>query len=612
MAAAKNVGFAYGFNVHDEDATIHASRPDTDDIPEAGHLVRDIIYGSNFVASHIVHFYHLAALDFVDASQDGLGLNKGPLCPRYGPTPGAVDYGYYYRFGTLVTKFLTAKYVLALQFRRMCNQIGGLWGGRAPFIQGLTPGGASPSVSQEAIDKTRELLYEGGVGGTPTAPAAGTILAFIGTPFDFANYVGNTTVLDFSNLPIVGTTTDPATPFAGSHLFDVVAAASFYPEYFWLGNAYERFLAYGVFEKGDLANAIGDNRLLSRGRKNTGAKYSNQTGVLPATFSGPKPAEWQPALQQNVLENIESSHYLYNGGKGGWKQPLQGETTPEPRRIPNPQIGDPAYPDKGAYSWIKSPRYKDTADGLGPAVPYEAGPLARMQVNGDYYAGILYDLGAMGTSAALPFTNGVTIPLGPFAGVPLPQYGAPGPNLGAIFTGMGTMPDLGPAGYNLTYTGGSCLDRYAARQLECWKVANAMVGWLNRLEAQVGAETSTTRDGGGADKYYSSSYGWTEAPRGALGHWMKTNMSTGKIENYQCVVPSTWNASPRDSFGVPGPAEKAMEDVFVKDTDHPLEILRVSHSWDFCTACAVHLVKKNGRGKTEEKTIYIDPAPTCG
>ena len=536
------------------------------------------------------------------------------MCPRYGPSPGAADYGYYYRFGTLVTSFLTAKYVLALTYRRMCNQIGGLWGGRAPFIQGLTPGGASPSISQDAINKTGDLLYRGpGHTGTPSAPAPGTILAFIGHPTDFANYVTNSTVADFSNLPIVGTVTDAGTPYAGTMMFDVVAAASFYPEYFWLGNAYERFLAYGVFEDGDPANAIGDRRLLSRGRKNTGAKYSNQTGILPATFSGPKPAEWQQVFQGDIFENIESSHYLYNGGKGGWKQPLSGETSPEPRRTPTGPTGFEAY------SWIKSPRYKDLADPLGPAVPYEVGPLARMQVNGDYYAGILYDLGAMGYNPALPAStpDGVTIPAGPFAGVKLPRYGDPGPNLGAIpaFAGMGFLPDLGPAGYNLTYTGGSCLDRYAARQIECWKVANAMASWLLRLNTMVGAVTSITRtpaSQGGTDKYYSQSYGMTEAPRGALSHWMNTNMTTGKIENYQCVVPSTWNASPRDSFGTPGPAEKAMEDVFVKDINNPLEILRVSHSWDFCTACAVHLVQKKGNGKTVEKTIHIDPAPTGG
>jgi len=321
------------------------NRPDTDDIPEAGHLVRDVIYGSNFVASHLVHFYHLAALDFVDVANVGLGLNKGPFCPRYGPNPGDSTYPYYYRIPANVSAYLTAQYVVALKFRRVCNQIGGLWGGRAPFIQGLTPGGCSPSVSQEAIDKSRELLYEGGVGGTPSAPAPGTILKFIGTPFDFANFV-NLEGGDLGKLPPYAGG-DGSSQYAGTMMFDVVAAACFYPEYFWLGNAYERFLAYGVFEQGDPANAIGDNRLLSRGRKNTGAKYSNQTGVLPATFSDPKPAEWQPALQQDVFESVANSHYLYNGGMGGWKNPTQGETTPEARRVPT-------HPTHAAYSWIKS------------------------------------------------------------------------------------------------------------------------------------------------------------------------------------------------------------------------------------------------------------------
>lgn len=595
MAAAKNVGFAYGFNVHDEDATLYPN-PAKDDIPEAGHLVRDVIYGSNYVASHLVHFYHLAAADFVDVANVGLGLNKGPFCPRYGPNPGDSLYPYYYRIPTVISQYLTAQYVIALKIRRICNQIGGLWGGRAPFIQGLTPGGASPSVSQDAIDKSREILYEGGVGGTPSAPAPGTVLAFVGTPFDFAAWVTDTGG-DTTKLPIVGDGT-----YGGTMMFDVVAAAVFYPEYFWYGNAYERFLAYGVFEQGDTANAIGDNRLFSRGRKNTGAKYSNQTGVLPATFSAAKPAEWQSVLQENVFENIESSHYLYNGGKGGWKQPLQGETTPEPRRTPTGPTGFEAY------SWIKSPRYKDFSDPIGPGVPYEVGPLARMQVNGDYYAGILYDLGVLGGA------DGVTIPVGPFAGVKLPKYGDPGPDLQAIFPSgtFGFMPNLGPAGYNLTYTGGSSLDRYAARQIECWKVANALVGWLSRLEAQVGAVTSLTRKPDQGDKYYPQSYGWTEAPRGALGHWMTTDMNTGKISNYQCVVPSTWNASPRDALGTAGPAEKAMEDIYVKDILNPLEVLRVSHSWDFCTACAVHLVKKDGSKVKEENRFTMEPAPTGG
>jgi Ni,Fe-hydrogenase I large subunit len=595
LAAAKNVGFAYGFNVHDEDvAEWGGSRPDTTDIPEEGALVRDVIYGSNFVASHLVHFYQLAALDFIDPL--AANLNKPPFCPRYGPpyNPGDPVYDYYYRVPTAggtsgttnMNVYLVAQYVLALQFRRMCNQIGAIWGGRAPFVQGLTPGGVATSVTQEAIDKTRELLYEGPGGtGTPSAPAAGTILKFIGAPTDFALFV-NLEGGELDKLPIAG---DGSSVYAGTHLFDVVAVAMLYPEYFWLGNAYERFLAYGVFEQGDPSNPIGDNRLLSRGRKITGAEYSTGSDWTSGwAVPNPSPPEWKPAIQGNVYENISSSWYRY--GSGAWKHPWRGETKPRPQKTT-------------AYSWVKSPRYRDATDPGGFAyglVPYEAGPLARMQVNGNYYAGILYDAYV---------ANGVspTIPIGPFAGVTFPRYGDPAPHLGAIFPGVGGLPNL--AAYGLTYNGDSALDRYAARQLECWKVANAMVGWLNRLETMVGNATSITRTPP-ADQFYTQSFGWTEAPRGALGHWMKVSgpgPNQGKIEKYQCVVPSTWNASPRDANGNPGPAEKAMEDVYVHDVNHPLEILRISHSWDFCTACAVHIVKPNKRGKKVEKIVHMDP-----
>jgi hydrogenase large subunit len=594
LAAAKNVGFAYGFNVHneDEDPINEFGRGDTTDFTEAGHLVRDVIYGSNFTASHLVHFYHLAALDFVDASNAGAAsLDKSPACPRYGPQPGDPLYPYYYRIPAVLNTYLVAQYVLALKFRRLCNQIGGLWGGRAPFVQGLTPGGATPSVTQDKIDKTRELLFEGGVGGTPSAPAPGTILKFIGTPFDFANWLG--AGADPGKLPIIGDGT-----YGGTMMFDVVAVAMYYPEYFWMGNAYERFLAYGVFEKGDPANAVGDNRLLSRGRKRTGARYSNQIGVLPADFGGAPPAEWLPATQGNVYESIKHSHYVYPAGSA-WRHPLQGETQPEPAK-------DETY---GAYSWVKSPRYKDASDPVftSGAVPYEAGPLARMQVNGDYYGGILYDLGYT-AGPALPWTGPGTFPL---AGAKVPQYGDPGPDLGAA---LSTLPGYFPDLSGITYNGDSALDRYAARQVECWKVANAIVGWLDRLEADhIGGVTSKTRvpyQEGGQDRFYTSSYGWTEAPRGALGHWMKATPNGG-IEKYQCVVPSTWNASPQDAFDVHGPAERAMMNTWTKAADTPLEILRVSHAWDFCTACAVHLVSKDGK-KKEEHTFTFNPAPTGG
>jgi hydrogenase large subunit len=89
-------------------------------------------------------------------------------------------------------------------------------------------------------------------------------------------------------------------------------------------------------------------------------------------------------------------------------------------------------------------------------------------------------------------------------------------------------------------------------------------------------------------KALSVGYGFHEAPRGALGHWV--HISNGKIANYQCVVPSTWNAGPRDSKGQPGPYEAALAGTPVAKPEQPLEILRTVHSFDPCMACGVHVV----------------------
>jgi [NiFe] hydrogenase large subunit/hydrogenase large subunit len=82
--------------------------------------------------------------------------------------------------------------------------------------------------------------------------------------------------------------------------------------------------------------------------------------------------------------------------------------------------------------------------------------------------------------------------------------------------------------------------------------------------------------------------GFHEAPRGSLGHWV--HIKDGAIRNYQCVMPTTWNAGPRDAEGQPGPYEAALKGTPVANPDQPLEILRTLHSFDPCMACAVHVV----------------------
>jgi len=138
--------------------------------------------------------------------------------------------------------------------------------------------------------------------------------------------------------------------------------------------------------------------------------------------------------------------------------------------------------------------------------------------------------------------------------------------------------------------GVSVLDRHAARALEARKVANAMNGWLNQLGP--GAPTYQPSD----TPKNASGIGLTEAPRGALGHWI--DIKNSKIDRYQVVTPTNWNASPRDDFGQLGPIEQALIGAPVEDETQPIEILRVVHSFDPCLACSVHMLRP-GKDKPE-------------
>jgi hydrogenase large subunit len=142
----------------------------------------------------------------------------------------------------------------------------------------------------------------------------------------------------------------------------------------------------------------------------------------------------------------------------------------------------------------------------------------------------------------------------------------------------------------------SVLDRLAARCLEAKKVADAMDGWLNQLTP--GAAVYSAK----AVPATGTGIGLTEAPRGALGHWMQ--ITGGKISRYQIVTPTAWNASPKDDSNVMGPIEQALVGTPVKDAAQPIELLRVIHSFDPCLSCAVHMVRPGKDG--QEVVIGVD------
>ncbi|MGQ9602165.1 MAG: nickel-dependent hydrogenase large subunit [Candidatus Bipolaricaulia bacterium] len=197
----------------------------------------------------------------------------------------------------------------------------------------------------------------------------------------------------------------------------------------------------------------------------------------------------------------------------------------------------PHWGKEGAYSWLKAPRYDGRV--------YEVGPLARLLVN---YA----------------------------KGNPVVK--------GLVDRALGELGLATPAKPRALF---SVMGRHLARALDCKLVADAMAKWVMELDpgGPVYTEYELPESAQG--------FGLVEAPRGALGHWL--SIEGKRIAHYQCVVPTTWNASPRDGNGQPGPLEQAIEGTKLRDERNPFEIVRIVRSFDPCLACAVHLVRPKGR-----------------
>jgi len=212
----------------------------------------------------------------------------------------------------------------------------------------------------------------------------------------------------------------------------------------------------------------------------------------------------------------------------------------------NPADGvtEPNAHKADAYSWLKSPRYDGQV--------YEAGPLARMVAN------YLH-----GDETTQSLVNGLLVEL-----------------------------DVGPDALF------SVLGRHAARALEAKLVADAVSGWLDELVVggSVYAKSVIPRN--------ASGIGLTEAPRGALGHWI--DIKEHKIDRYQIITPTNWNASPKDDLDQHGPIEQALIGAPVVDLNNPIEVLRIVHSFDPCLACSVHMVRP---GKIKpEMVVHTRPS----
>ncbi|MDQ7786882.1 MAG: nickel-dependent hydrogenase large subunit [Thermodesulfovibrionales bacterium] len=180
--------------------------------------------------------------------------------------------------------------------------------------------------------------------------------------------------------------------------------------------------------------------------------------------------------------------------------------------------------------------------------------------------------------------------LNPDAGVTTAQY----PKTGAYSwlkapRYLGNAVEVGPLArmwVNGDYRRGiSALDRHRARAYETKKVATAMQTWVNQIV--VGKPVFNQF----SIPPVAEATGLTEAPRGALGHWVEIN--GGKLSRYQIITPTCWNASPRDKTGMLGPIEQALIGTPVENVNEPVEVMRVIHSFDPCLSCAVHVVSLN-------------------
>ncbi|UCF41052.1 MAG: nickel-dependent hydrogenase large subunit [Gemmatimonadota bacterium] len=258
-------------------------------------------------------------------------------------------------------------------------------------------------------------------------------------------------------------------------------------------------------------------------------------------------SEVLPYDHMKVKEYVTHSWYEYSGGKDASLHPYEGETTP---RYDGPPTPWQYLQDGETYTWMKAPRYDDR--------PMEVGPLARMLV--------AYASGHDGAQELV--------------GEVLGQLG------------------VGPAALFST------LGRTAARCIETVLIARRMEKWFDDLVTRIkSGDTATFNPQNwdpGSWPSEAQGYGYLDAPRGSLGHWVQ--IRDGKISRYQCVVPSTWNCSPRDVHGQVGPYEAALMDNHpLVDPERPIEILRTIHSFDPCMACGVHVLDAQGNPVTQVK-----------
>jgi hydrogenase large subunit len=481
-------------------------------IPPNAQLIRNLMIAAQFVHDHVMHFYHLHALDWVDVVS---ALNADPAktselaqsisnysksSPGYfsdmkAKLKGFVESGqlgifakaYWghpaYKLPPEANLMAVAHYLEALAWQRDVARLHTIFGGKNPhpnFVVGGVPCpidlNSDSAINAQRLSQVQDIIHR---------------------MRDFVDQV---------------------------YVPDTLAIASFYKDWGMRGEGVGNFLTYGDFpEKG----------------MDDPSSYLIPTGVI-LDRDITQVHEIDMNSPDEIKEFVSHSWYDYSGGKDTGLHPYDGETT---LNYTGPK---PPYQhvdvDK-SYSWLKSPRWKGK--------PMEVGPLARVLT--------LYATGHDQTRELVDMTlNKLDVPVR------------------ALFSTLG---------------------RTAARTLETKVIVDAMQVWFDNLVANIKAgDTKTFNETSWEPSTWpkqARGVGFMEAPRGGLAHWVV--IEDEKIANYQAVVPSTWNAGPRDADNQPGPYEAALQDNHeLHDPKQPVEILRTIHSFDPCIACAVHVTDPDG------------------
>ena len=471
------------------------------EVPVNAQLVRNIIQTAHAIQDHIVHFYHLSAVDWVDvvsaleadpvataklaeslsdwhlngphemkAVQDRLKTfvgsgQLGPFASGYWGHPAM-------KLPPEVNLLGVAHYMQALDIQNNANKIVAILGGKSPHIQNVAVGGVSNSISHDAPS-----------------------------------------VLNIERLTLIKNFIDKLDHFIKStYLTDVPAIGAFYLDWAGIGGGVNNYLTVPDCPQ-DTKGTVFD---LPGGYIENG----DLSTLKPITTFNDE------YFRDGVAES--SKHAWYEGEAA--LHPYEGET--------EPQYTD--FQDDGKYSWAKAPTF------YGKRA--EVGPLADVLVSvagGDerYTKYLNQAIGTMKTVSQLS-----DIPLSALE---------------------------------------STIGRHAARAVRCAVMIDTLHVQWQKLVDNIGTGDTDTFNAPVFPKGEIKGVGFHQAPRGTLSHWVV--IDDGKIKNYQAVVPSTWNAGPRDANDEPGPYESSLLENPVADPEKPLEVLRTVHSFDPCIACAIHM-----------------------